>query len=249
MSRMRNGMQTRSRSLCGAVAYAVIGWAGAAAADPPSSASNCVAEAAPSAPSVCPSAPLRAADFPMLITGPMTLDSRQFAAESAPVWVVGMQLRRASEPFSGAESYQFTLSQALPRTPLAVSVTTTMTSQAQPPGAEFVRPAAAPVQPAAASITMRLGSASQTQPGWYLFAASNHDALRWSIAETIPGGGGRMGYQGGRVDMGRQVGFGLDLTGRMEGMQLGLVYSQHEIDTRRGGTDEDMVGMTLSRRR
>lgn len=249
MFRLRTKIRSRSHLLCGAVACVAMSWASASAETAPEAPASvaCIAGAPLSIPHACPPAPLRATDFPILFDLPMILDSRQFAAETAPVWVSSVQLRRANEPFSGAASYQLTMSQAVPRTPLSVSITTTMTGQAAPPGAEFVRPTLQPVQPAT-SITMRVGSSTESTPGWYLFAASNRDSVRWSFANPIDGSN-RMGYQGGRVDMGRQVGFGLDLDGALQGMQLGLVYSQHEINTRRGGTDEDMVGMTLSRRR
>lgn len=252
MFRMRT-MGPRTRHwLGGALACAAIacasGWTSARAADAPSE--TCIAGAPLSNPQACPPPPLRATAFPMLFDLPMSLDARQFAAEAAPNWAVGMHLRRASEPFSGGDSFQVTLNQSVPNTPLAVSITGTMTTQAPPPGMEFVAPSLrpAPQQPTA-SITMRVGTATESQAGWYLFAASNHDSLRWTLADAGFSNGNRMAYQGGRVDMGNQVGFGLDLAGRLEGMQLGLVYSQHEIDTRRGGSDEDMIGMMLSRRR
>jgi hypothetical protein len=87
-------------------------------------------------------------------------------------------------------------------------------------------------------------TATWDKPSWYLFAASDDEAISWT-----PGGGaggGSIRYQEDRVEIGdMQIGVGVEAMGA----QASLSYVQRDIQGRYGSAEENFTGVTLTWRR
>ncbi len=87
-------------------------------------------------------------------------------------------------------------------------------------------------------------TASWDKPSWYLFAASDDEAISWAPGSA--GRGGSIRYQEDRVEVGdMQVGVGVEAMGA----QASLSYVQRDIQGRYGSAEENFTGVTLTWRR
>lgn len=221
--------------LAGAAAAVLLGLASPAfaqSAAPVADARCAQADRSAAAALDCP--PLQAENFPILIAIPIELSARQFAA--SPLWLSARRDRPIVEPLGGPSNYEVRFAASASGAPLTFEFT----------GAPFRSSDAEPGQARDrfSRLVMRYSGNVESVQGWYLFAASNDEAIAWAM-DRDSSNARRMQYQEGRVDMGDQIGFGRDLGG----FQMAVFLGEYDIHTREGSTGNDMVGFTLSRRR
>lgn len=81
-------------------------------------------------------------------------------------------------------------------------------------------------------------------PTWYLFAASDNEALAWAPGSS-GANGGSLRYQGDRVEIGdMQAGVAIEAGG----IQAAFAYVQRDIQGRYGSAEENFAGITITRR-
>ncbi len=180
---------------------------------------------------------LQASDFPVLIAVPIQLADHQLAPDATPSWLTVQRGRALAEPLGGAQTYEVTLAAAPRGSPLSLEIS----------GAPFVRGEAEALgarRDSVSRLVMRYTGDVESVQGWYLFAASDDEAIAWAM-DRDSSNARRMQYQEGRVDMGTQLGFGRDLSG----FQMAVFLGEYEINTRQGSSSDDIIGFTLSRKR
>lgn len=221
----------------GAAALAALCAAGSASGEPAGEARCIGADYSAAAGAEC-GAVLQAHDLPMLVAVPIQLSDRQLSPDASPVWLTARRGRPLAEPLGGAPTYEVTFAAAPPGSPLALEFSSAPFWQGE--ASQFGDDGGRQVQ----RVVMRYTGDVESVQGWYLFAASDDEAIAWAMDRDASNARG-VQYQEGRVDMGTQLGIGRDLAG----FQMAVFLGEYEISTRHGSSSNDIIGFTLSRRR
>lgn len=215
-------------------ALALAATAGASLAQPAADARCAGVERSVAAAAEC--GPRDAADFPVLFAVPVELADHQFNPETAPAWLAARRGRPLFDSLGAAQNFEVLVAARPARSPLSLE----FSSEQFAAGDRDPLVRRAPVR----RLVMRYRGDADSVEGWYLFAASDDEAIAWTM-DRGTSNQRRLQYREGRVDMGAQLGLGRDVAG----FQMAVFLGEYEISTRRGSSDEEILGVTLSRRR
>lgn len=197
------------------------------------------AEAA-SAEGVSPSA-ISGVSFSESGSHPLNLDIVARATNSTPSVRAGLDLHT---PADSNRSYEAVLTQSgIGGSDVDVSLSqrTNLSVGADGALSPHGRGAEVRVGHGLARLVQPYRNATWDKPAWYVFAASDDEALAWT-----PGAGRGLRYQADRVNIGdTQVGVAMEAMGA----QAAIAYVQRNVQGKYGSAEENYTGLTFTWRR